>query len=383
MPAHDLVFLASVASKEQWHRPGANIPMAKWAAGLIEGLRGNGAEPVVLGHQYERSWPFGQLFPGRQGGLDPNYVDQTVPFSNLPLIRNFELKHAYARAIRRLGFEQPGACILTYNPLPWHVYAARKFQQNGGIWVNIVLDFDEKDLGEEWRDFNTLCGAADGQVFLSWWAYEQSPSPQKLFLDSGVSSVHFEPDQLMPVKGKNKRVVYAGKIGGYGGSELMAKTFRSVKGEDVEFLICGRGQCDALSHAASVDSRIKLIGFVDDYELDELCRTASVFFNPRDPHYSNNRMIFPSKLLQYLAYGKPVVSTYTDGISPEYNSVLQIPPSNGAEELAVELRKTLDLSDQELLELMGRQYTFVTQQRSWQCQAERLLAFIKSISSGK
>lgn len=378
-----ILFLASVAAPGQWQRPGGNIPMAKWASGLVAGLRENGTYPLVVGHQYEQSWPGGRLFPGRKGDLDENFMHRIVRFSNFPLIRNVELKYAYARVVRRITQMPEMDCILTYNPLPWHVHAAKEFQSAGGAWINIVLDYDEKDLGDNWGQFMDLCGNADGQVFLSWWAYQNAPVETKLHLDSGVGETYFDCVKSGTEVGGKKRVVYAGKITPYGGSELMAKAFRLVEGEDVEFLVCGRGQCDALEQASREDERIKLIGFVDDEELHRICQKATIFFNPRDPGYSNNRMIFPSKILQYMAYGKPIVSTKTDGLSPDYNSVLQIAPSNSAEELAGEIRRTLDLSGEALGNLQERQHRFVTTQRSWKQQASKLLTFIQSLSDNK
>ena len=94
-------------------------------------------------------------------------------------------------------------------------------------------------------------------------------------------------------------------------------------------------------------------------------------------------MIFPSKILQYMAYGKPIVSTKTDGLSPDYNSVLQIAPSNSAEELAGEIRRTLDLSGEAFGNLQERQHRFVTNSRSWKQQAAKLLSFIQSLTDDK
>lgn len=357
--------------------------MAKWASGLVSGLRENCVEPLVVGHQYEQAWPGGRLFPGRANELDSRFMHETVRFSNFPFIRNAELKYAYARSVSRILKHSNVDCLLTYNPLPWHVHVAKKFQANGGLWINIVLDYDENDLGNEWSQFTDLCGHADGQVFLSWWAYENAPVISKLHLDSGVSSVNYDPATLDGESDGIKRVVYAGKITPYGGSELMAETYRLTPGDDVEFLICGRGQCSALQEASRVDPRIKLIGFVDDDELDRICRSATVFFNPRDPSFSNNRMIFPSKILQYMSYCKPIVSTRTDGLAPDYDQVLQIARSNSAVDLASALQSTLEMSSDQILEIGKRQHYFITEQRSWKSQAARLVEFIQSIVKTK
>ena len=44
--------------------------------------------------------------------------------------------------------------------------------------------------------------------------------------------------------------------------------------------------------------------------------------NPRPLGFDPNKLNFPSKLLLYLAFGKPVISTISLGMSPEYSSVV-------------------------------------------------------------
>lgn len=375
-----LVFalLGSVARECQWKQQGANIPMSKWLKGLLGALLETNQSVIAAGHLYEASFPKGRLFPP-VSQLDEGLINYPIKFSNLPFIRNSELSFRYSRVARR--FRKSGVPVLvTYNPQPWHISAAKSFQKLGGKWVNLVLDFDEKDLGKNWSGFDRLCGSADAHVFLSWWGFENCPYPNKLHLDSGVSNLHFEPKEILEgSETKKKIVLYAGKITEHAGASLMARAILQTKGNDLEFRICGRGQNKELDEAVRKDPRIKLIGYVGDKELYQQCLDADIFLNPREPLHSENRLIFPSKILEYLAYGKPVVSTWTDGLAPVYRDLLFVAEPSNPEGLSCQITKALEQSSEAALERRRKLYAFLTNERSWKHQAQRLIYFIEKL----
>ena len=69
-------------------------------------------------------------------------------------------------------------------------------------------------------------------------------------------------------------------------------------------------------------------GFVSEEKLEEAFRKADVFLSPLDLSVSDNRMVFPSKIMNYLRYQKPILASRSEGISKEYDNVLFYPSSN-------------------------------------------------------
>lgn len=347
--------------------------MSKWLSGLCFGLATHNVQPLFMGHCYERVWPWGRIFPGRPEDFDSGFKIEIIRYLNLPGIRNKVLEILYLYQIKRFLKEGTIKHVITYNPLPWHIPAAKACKEMGGSWTNVVLDYSEKDLGAGWSRFNSLCGIADRHVFLSWWAFENAEVARKLHLDSGYNELHQEPK-----KESHKRIVlYAGKVNFRGGSKLMAEAFLNTPGEDVEFWVCGKGNCGHLSKAAKTDQRIKLVGFVTDEELHRMCLEADVFINPRDPSHVENRMIFPSKILHYLSYGKPVVSTVTPGLPPEYFDFLFFPEHQTPQGLSEQLTSALGLGGVARAAYQRSLFSFLRADKSWSVQAGRLLHFME------
>lgn len=376
----ELVFLGSVTKPSHYGLLGANIAMSKWLGGLLEGLSSVGNKPKVVGHFYEASWPRGKLWRAPEEALDMRVMSEALRFSNIPFVRNLELSARYKSTVASL-LKQTGStekCLLTYNPYPWHLPAAHYWQKQGGKWINIVLDYDEDDLGPEWSEFRKTCGDADGQVFLSWWGFENYRNGAKLHLDSGISEKHFDCDRVLSAKEK-KVVLYAGKISDACGSELMASAFELVSMENVEFRIIGKGQCKSLESLAKRDPRVQLCGYVDDEQLHREMLNADVFLNSRDPLSSCNRLIFPSKLLHYISYGKPIVSHWTDGLAPEYRSLLDVVAEANPLSLAQTLEQSLNYSSEELSTLQSKIDNFLENERSWTRQSQRLIDFCSNV----
>lgn len=347
--------------------------MSKWLKGLTLGLLHNGGNPYFLGHCYERVWPFGRLLPGSSKDFDKVHTGKRVRYLNLPFIRFKNLQSGYSKGVLSLA-ELNNSVIITYNPSSWHVAAAHKAQKMGAKWINLVLDYNFNDLGENWKLFTDSYSAADAHVFLSWWAFNECPLTPKYHLDSGLLETRFSNQ----FSGNSHKVLYAGKINRRGGSVILAQMIKANNDPSLKFIIAGKGHCEYLTTISKSDNRVKLLGFVNDEELDVLHREADIFINPRDPEHPENRMIFPSKILEYLSYGKPVVSTHTAGISPEYKDFLLFAEPNNYHGLNIKLKTAIALSTEGIDAYRDKLKQFLVQ-KSWSNQASKLLEIANSL----
>ena len=67
---------------------------------------------------------------------------------------------------------------------------------------------------------------------------------------------------------------------------------------------------------------VRYLGFVEREELLRTMQRGLVLVNPRPPSLPEHRYNFPSKILEYLATGRPVISTTSADIAEEYGKYL-------------------------------------------------------------
>ena len=118
---------------------------------------------------------------------------------------------------------------------------------------------------------------------------------------------------ILPAEVKNNviNVVYTGGFSHVVGTDLMLDAFKQVKDQDVRLILCGQGgdMKERASKAQMEDSRIEYKGFLSRPEYYEILNKANILINPRNMQYKQNSANFPSKVLEYIATGRYVIST--------------------------------------------------------------------------
>jgi len=78
-----------------------------------------------------------------------------------------------------------------------------------------------------------------------------------------------------------------------------------------------------LQKLAAMDERIRVKPFATGAELAGEVDSADLLLNPRDPAWPGSAYSFPSKLFEYLRYGKPIISTRLSGVPAPYFAVFR------------------------------------------------------------
>ena len=365
-----ILWIGPVLSEEAVSSNRAVSPAAnQWQYSLVNAIQENGHSVYVLSHLPESAWPKGNLYPSSSRNLIANNLyGQTVGYVNLPFFRKANKFIAFKRVIDLLLYS---GCkfdaVLTYNRVFDASFAAKYLRHRIGCpWISIVADDCEP-------------GNASGYVFLSWHSYVNSEvNVPKLHLDGGVDLINCDPSKISFLnESRGKAFMYAGTLGRYGGVNLLLNAFRLLRRDDCELWICGKGDNSNLRDAVKIDPRIKYIGLLPRDELVERMNKADIFVNPRPSNIPGNERNFPSKLLEYLGYLKPIVSTMTPGVSPDYRDLLFVPRDESEKAFMFTMNHVLSL-DSDLLTLNSARIKSFANQRTWTQAAERLMDWIAS-----
>ncbi|RJO72586.1 MAG: glycosyltransferase [Myxococcales bacterium] len=303
-----------------------------------------------------------------------------VGYLNFPRLRTVLLSSQYVRAFRRIvldGLRPDG--ILCYNVYPHSVAMGHEAMRLSIPWIPVVADAPGDPVA--YGRLEQQLGIAAGCIFLSWSSFSRWNASPKLHLDGGVSTVP-EHELDTPTEIAQKIIFYSGSLNKYGGIDLLLDAFALIRDPNVRLWVCGKGDNNKLRQMLCTDSRITFFGCIAEGKLQELSRQASVMVNPRPSDIPDSQHNFPSKVLEYFTYGKPVVSTWTPGLSPEYRPFLTVPRAETAAALASSVLDVLSWTPGQRYAYAAGVGTFLRKGKTWGHQAGRLLTWWKENNWG-
>lgn len=185
-----------------------------------------------------------------------------------------------------------------------------------------------------------------------------------------------EVSEALAEKYKNEKyILYTGTLNYEFGIETLLKAFSLLQNKDVKLMICGFGAAEKAIKDLH-DDRIVFLGRIDRSQVLPLQRNAMVLVNPRQNNQEFTKYSFPSKTMEYLAAGVPVVAYKLEGIPDEYDDYIHYVPDNKPETLAAVLNDMCCLSEEERQHIGERAKKFVLEEKNKIKQTKRILDFI-------
>lgn len=359
---------------------GVSAAAAQWSRGLLTQLQNQVNRLNVLNHVWNRTFPYGDLLPGKKDDLPKIYNNTLVRYLNVKGIRerslSLSLHKGFKEIIKR---EASPDIVLFYNAYSFNVSLAKKVKQYfpDVKLILIVLDHPDPEP-DNWASFQNDTKIFDGCIFLSCWAYENAPIKNKIHIDSGWSGNLERTSDIND--NKNIVFVYAGKMEKYGGITKLIEAIKNIptEYENFRFEFYGKGESLDLLQLAQVDKRVLLKGFVSEKDLESAFKRANAFLSPLDLTFGDNKMVFPSKIINYLRFQKPIIASKSKGISREYDDVLFYVRDNDANDwkLIIEKIALFEPEDYANVALKSRDLLLT---KTWEAQVENILNFVEHI----
>ena len=365
-----ILWLGAVFDEELvQNRRGLSPAANRWQDRMITALEACGVRVKMLSHIPEPGWPRGELLVRVPTPVSGGRHDLSlVPHLNIPGFRAYSICANYLVSLRKYLDKGPSPdLVVTYNTSAQAWRRGVLAKSLDIPWVAIIADVPSRFPYKQFHHF--VAAAATGRVYLSWRESKLAIRGPSLHLDGGITKA---PGASSHRGHKHPAILYCGALNRYGGALLLIQAFALVRDRNAELWICGKGESAELIAQAHGDKRIKFFGYVSDERLAELSEQCWLFVNPRPSAIPDNRSNFPSKILSYLSYAKPVISTWTDGLCPEYNDVLTVLEDETPACLARTIEGVLSWNEIKYSIKADEIKTFVNG-RSWQRQAVRLL----------
>lgn len=170
---------------------------------------------------------------------------------------------------------------------------------------------------------------------------------------------------------------YAGGVSKQYGLGNLVEGFRNADIPNAQLHIYGPGDyVKELQKIAEEDSRVFYGGMLLNQEIVEKEQEATLLVNPRPTNEEYVKYSFPSKTMEYMASGTPVLTTVLPGMPKEYYPYLFLLKDETAEGIAQSLTELLIKSEEELFEKGRRARAFVLDQRNNMVQAQKIIQML-------
>lgn len=136
-----------------------------------------------------------------------------------------------------------------------------------------------------------------------------------LCMEGGISRRLYDRFSEYKKKDGNDIIfLYAGTLEPVTGIDLLLDAFDGLSGHQFQLWISGKGSLlETVKGAAKKDGRIRYLGCPCYKEYLNNLERADILINPRNMALPENRNNFPSKIMEYLATGKEIISTKFPG----------------------------------------------------------------------
>lgn len=273
-------------------------------------------------------------------------------------------------SVRRLAqkYNCKTVAILTDIPQKWlsmNKYTQSKSRKKFTILYN---EFATKDL----KNY-------DGYIFLTEQMNEfiNSKNRPYIVVEGTVDSLMNNVGNNLNSKDFPKVIMYAGGIHKVFGIITLIEAFIKANLSDTELHVYGSGeQVEEIKEYSKKYSKIRYMGVVPAEEIVNREIKATLLINPRPINDEYTLYSFPSKTLEYMVSGTPVLSTRLPGIPSDYNDYLYWFDDSDIDSMKKKIIEVMSMSSRDLNNFGLRSKKYVLRNKSNILQAERIIKFI-------
>ena len=179
-------------------------------------------------------------------------------------------------------------------------------------------------------------------------------------------------------KYKTPTILYAGGLHREYGIEWLVDAFQKVDNPNVELHIYGYGNfAKELTDRTKADNRIKYFGTKSNKEIVEEQMRVHLLVNPRPTNEEFVKYSFPSKVMECMVSGTPLLTTCLPGMPKEYYPYVYLIEEETTEQLHKALSNLLQLPLEELHRKGTAAKQFVLENKNYKIQAEKLVKLIE------
>jgi glycosyltransferase involved in cell wall biosynthesis len=390
--------------------PAASLPGNRFQHGVLNALLAHGIDTSVISLRPVSSYPRSRrlFFRSADGALGEGVPYRQIGFINAGPLKTLTAAVTSFFALWRWARQHRGKRRVmlfynAYNPSAWVGIVAAWLTRSKVITIVADVRVPGSGGGDasllrrmEYRVTVASLRHMDGIVPVTHRiATDLAAGVPFLLLDGGVPDDMLAP---LPVAALQKGykgttdsgapesdpfiLLYAGSLSHLAGVPLLLQAFQRLKEADFRLWIAGRGKLEPMvHHAGAMDTRIRYLGMLTRPDLLATYAAADILVNPHSTVLLTARYVFPSKLLEYLASSRPVITTATPEIAANYGNLCTVLDAEEPQALADAIRRIAAMPAAERLARAAAARVTVIEQNAWSRQGQRLVRFLEEQSN--
>ena len=204
-----------------------------------------------------------------------------------------------------------------------------------------------------------------------------NPDHKPYVVVEGLCDVKMQTAEKKAINGVRK-CMYAGLLDARYGVKAMVEGFLLAKVPNAELHIYGNGPyVDELKEIASKHRELVYHGTVMNEEVVAAELEASLLINPRPTCEEFTKFSFPSKNMEYMASGTPVLTTKLPGMPIDYFPYVYLIEDESTEGMAKTYQEILSKLDAELFEKGYQARQFVLKEKNNIVQARKMIGLLQ------
>lgn len=364
---------------------------------LLDGFRKNSVDADVY------SFPMIPVFPKSKilflknitENLPCGYLCRWLNTVNIPVIKQISRCRHAKRIIRKWCKENKNdGVIVTYSIPPFLAKAvtalgAKYSKKTVAIVPDLPRDMYINDMSGGFVGsikklyLNSSIkrqGAYDGYVYLTDAMHDVVAPDKPYIVVEGIADKPSFDLSVSVAKSAPRAIMYAGMLNSKYGIINLLDAFETMENNDAELWLFGTGTAvQEIVSRAKKNSRIKYFGQMNHEDIIEYERKATLLVNPRDPDESFTKYSFPSKTIEYMLSGTPVLTTELKGIPSEYYNYVFSVKDNSAITLRKKMDEILNLPCEALAAKGVKAQQFILTDKSSEYQTAKITKFIEDL----
>ena len=315
---------------------------------------------------------------------------QQIGYVNIPVLKHIIQKSRIKRIIEKEIDSSRKQYIFIYTMYPPFVRLANELKREYPD-IHVCLLQTDPVLGKDGiytknnkrnirrgRELISLMKNFDSFVVLTKYLAEamQIGSKPYTIVDCIIDVAATDRESEERPKGRN-RFLYTGSTRSTNGIITLVDAFDYLP--DAELWICGGGDSDDyIKEKEKNNSNIRFFGSIDHSRIVDIQSKCDFMINPRTPTGGFTKYSFPSKTAEYMMTGKPTVMYKLEGLSEDYDSLLNYLHSEDPKGLASELEMIIHADQKQLADKAARAREYVLEQKTPDSQANRIISMWNS-----